>query len=28
MNHTYRPNITSGKPTRGTRTSKSDGRCP
>jgi len=27
-NHTYRPEITSGKPTRGTRTSKPDGGCP
>jgi len=26
-NHTYRPEITSGKPTRGTRTSKPDGGC-
>jgi len=27
-NHTCRPEITSGKPSRGTRTSKSDGGCP
>jgi len=27
-NHTYRPEITSGKPTRGTRTSKPNGGCP
>ena len=27
-NHTYRPEITLGKPTRGTRTSKPDGDCP
>jgi len=27
-NHTYRPEITLGKPTRGTRTSKPDGGCP
>jgi len=27
-NHTYRPEITSGKPTKGTRTSKPDGGCP
>jgi len=27
-NHTYRPEITSGKPTRGTRISKPDGGCP
>ena len=26
-NHTYRPEITSGKPTRGTRTSKPTGGC-
>ena len=27
-NHTYRPEITSSKPIRGTRTSKLDGGCP